>query len=98
MSTRSSGTVEWVWKVSPHEHRTVATTYSGWMPCFMVGDTPHFNTQGKVPRAGAPRSRKRPGRMNFGRSYTSVNRTRPAHIPTAPALPVARLELSGGAG
>src|ERR671922_1483862 len=36
MSTRSSGTVERVWNSSPHEQRTVAVTYSGWMPCFML--------------------------------------------------------------
>src|SRR6266496_2118601 len=35
MSTCSSATVERVWKVSPHEQRTVATWYSGWIPCFM---------------------------------------------------------------
>src|SRR6266511_5609278 len=36
MSPRSSETVERVWNSSPHEQRTVATLYSGWMPCFMV--------------------------------------------------------------
>src|SRR6266545_3761150 len=35
MSTRSSDWVDRVVKVSPHEQRTVATLYSGWMPCFM---------------------------------------------------------------
>ncbi len=46
-STRSWGLVERVWKVLPHEHVTVASTYSGWMPCFMEkvlssGRLPHL--------------------------------------------------------
>ena len=31
-----SGFVERVWNVFPQEHVTVATTYSGWIPAFIV--------------------------------------------------------------
>src|SRR5690606_42047134 len=35
-STRSSFWVEWVVNVSPHEHVTVASNHSGWMPAFIA--------------------------------------------------------------
>ena len=35
-SSWMSGLVERVWKVFPQEHFTVATTYSGWIPCFIT--------------------------------------------------------------
>src|SRR5690606_29973907 len=36
ISTFSTFTVLRVWNVCPHAHWTVATSYSGWIPCFIT--------------------------------------------------------------